>query len=188
MSFTKNFLVKPTPDNIISHISDVQISNVNKYAKYALEHDNDTKKKSKDEAASIHIITSKLNTHLSILYETQISSFYGKPDFIIRLGKNLYIMVSTTQAVNKKALFTEKDAYRLMQKKLNGLYICSQNLDCLVDEVISENHLIRPVLHILSPCAANSDMCNIACSDIIKKNKNLSNIKIVISIINSNIF
>lgn len=175
--------------------------------KKSLEIDNDARKKSKDEAMSIHIITDKLNTNLSILYERQICEFYGKPDFIIRLGKKLYIMVSTTRAINRnnknrvrrswhkvksinndltqnatKISFTQEDANRLMRKKLTGLSICKENLECLVDEVIVEDHVVRPVLHVLSPNKINAIMCIIAYNEIITKSPDIFNdIKVIIS-------
>ena len=192
--FTKDFLVKNTnKNNIVFHISNTNISEFNSYAKYALENNNDAKKRSKDEAASIHIITSKLNTKLNILYESQICEFYGKPDFIIRLGKNLYIMVSTTQALNKRSVFTQYDADRLMKKKLIGICICSQNLECLVDKVIDIYSEVRPVLHILASNIENANMCMISYKNIITQDsmnlncmqlsKILKNIKIVITLI-----
>ena len=149
-----------------------------------MEHDNDAKKRAKDEATSIHIITSKLNTRLNIIYESQISGFNGKPDFIIRLGRNLYIMVSTTQAINKRNEFSQQDADRLMSKKIMGLRICSQNLECLVNEVVDIYAEVRPILHILTPSIENANMCIIAYKNIINKamfQKN--NIRIVITLI-----
>ena len=184
--FTKDFLVKMSEpqNNIVFHTSDTNIDEFNSYAKYALEHDNDAKKRSKDEATSIHIITSKLNTRLNIIYESQISGFNGKPDFIIRLGRNLYIMVSTTQSINKRNKFSQQDADRLMLKKIMGLHICSQNLECLVNEVVDIYAEVRPILHILTPSIENANMCIIAYKNIINKamfQKN--NIRIVITLI-----
>ena len=184
--FTKDFLVKlrEPQNNIVFHTSDANIDEFNSYAKYALDHDNDAKKRAKDEATSIHIITSKLNTRLNIIYESQISGFNGKPDFIIRLGRNLYIMVSTTQAINKRNEFSQQDADRLMSKKIMGLHICSQNLECLVNEVVDIYAEVRPILHILTPSIENANMCIIAYKNIINNamfQKN--NIRIVITLI-----
>lgn len=148
--FPRDYLVKENTNNkVILHTSNTVINDFNIYAKKSLEIDNDAKRRSKDEAVSIHIITDKLGTHLNILYERQICAFYGKPDFIIRLGKKLYIMVSTTRAIcrntpnkskavkkltykNKRATeFTQKEADRLISKKLTGLSICKNNLECV---------------------------------------------------------
>jgi hypothetical protein len=203
----RDYLVRENTKNntnkIALHTSYANIDDFNIYAKKSLEIDNDAKRRSKDEATSIHIITDKLNTRLNILYERQICEFYGKPDFIIRLGKNLYIMVSTTRAIchNNKSLqkdvgrslyiqkpkiqinnFTQKNADRLMSKKLNGLSICKNNLECLVDEVINENHVVMPVLHILSPNKINTLMCIGAYNKILKENIiNVNKIKVIIS-------
>ena len=202
--FPRDYLVREYNDNkIIFHMSDADINEFNIYAKKSLEIDNDAQRKSKDEAISIHIITDKLNTHLSILYERQICGFYGKPDFIIRLGKKLYIMVSTTRAINRNNKnrirrswskveiiendpqgidFTQENANRLIQKKLSGLAICKQNLECLVDEVIDEDHMVRPILHVLSPNKINAIMCIIAYNEIITKPPEIFNdIKVIIS-------
>jgi hypothetical protein len=185
--FTKNFIVKPDTKsrvglNILLHISTTNVDEFNSYAQYALDNDNDTKKRSIDEATSIHIITSKLNTKLHILYESQICGFHGKPDFIIRLGKNLYIMVSTTQAITKRYDFTQIDANRLVSKKIKGLYMCSQNLECLVDEVLDIKYVIRPILHILAPNIENAQMCKLSYSKIITDIK-YKNIKVVITVL-----
>ena len=103
-NFTKDSLVLPNDEKskVICHKSYDDISTFNKYAMNSLKIDNDARRRSTDEAISIHIITAKLCTRLNILYEAQICQFYGKPDFIIRLGKKLYIAVSTTRAVRKK--------------------------------------------------------------------------------------
>jgi hypothetical protein len=186
--FLKDHIVCENNEKIILHTSNTEIINFNSYAKKSLEIDNDAKRRSRDEAISIHIITEKLNTHLNILYEAQISAFYGKPDFIIRLGKKLFIMVSTTRAVcyRKSYKFTQKEADRLMQKKISGLSICKNNLECLVDEVITNDYLIRPILHILSPNIKNAFMCINAYNKIIKsKDIDLTKIKIIISCINN---
>lgn len=198
--FSRDYLVRENKNSkIILHTSNTDICDFNIYAKKSLEIDNDAKRRAKDEAISIHIITDKLNTRLNILYERQICEFYGKPDFIIRLGKKLYIMVSTTRAMcyndilkYKKSLqsdtkytksdFTQTEADRLMTKKLTGLSICKNNLECLVDEVIDEDHIVRPILHILCPNKKNAIMCIIAYRKILMTNKiDLSKIKIIIS-------
>jgi hypothetical protein len=185
--FHRDFLVckKKEEPMIILHSSKTDIADFNQYAKQSLEHDNDAKRRSKDEAISIHIITEKLGTRLNIVYEAEICGFYGKPDFIVRLGRNLYIMVSTTRAMNKRSRFDQQDANRLMLKKLTGLSICSKNLECLVDEVIDIDSVVRPVLHILAPNNDHATMCMIAYNDIIVNNNNLdiSDIKIVITCI-----
>jgi hypothetical protein len=198
--FTRDYIVRENKINkIILHTSNTDVCDFNIYAKKSLEIDNDAKRRAKDEAISIHIITAKLSTRLNILYERQICGFYGKPDFIIRLGKKLYIMVSTTRAIchngtrnskkNKKAEtncisieFTQKEADRLMTKKLTGLSICKNNLECLVDDVIVEDHMVRPILHILCPNKKNAAMCIIAYKKILTNSTiDLSKIKIIIS-------
>jgi len=198
-SFSRDYLVlkfnNTSNKKIILHDSHINISDFNLHAKKSLELDNDSKKRSMDEAISIHIITDKLNTRLNILYESQISSFYGKPDFIIRLGKKLYIMVSTTRAVCRKSSsskgeydFTQKEADRLVKKKINGLLICKNNLECLVNDVITDDCLIRPILHILSPTKKNALMCIIAYNKILSavskdELKDFKYIKLIISCI-----
>lgn len=203
--FSKDYLVRENKDSkIILHTSYDDEDDFNKYAKQSLEIDNDAKRRAKDEAISIHIITSKLKTRLNILYERQICAFYGKPDFIIRLGRNLYLMVSTTRALchdkttrkNGRSLlypetpkspaeFTQKEADRLMKKKLIGLSICQNNLECLVDEVVDDKHIVIPILHILSPNRVNALMCIGSYAKIFSENDidkiNLNRIKIVIS-------
>jgi hypothetical protein len=194
--FPRDYLVRKHNNNkIILHTSNTGICDINKYAKRSLEIDNDAKRRSKDEAISIHIITDKLNTRLNILYEMQICAFYGKPDFIIRLGKKLYIMVSTTRAVchtgtsrngtpskYKSRGFTQQEADRLVRKKLTGLSICRNNLECLIYEVIEDDHLVRPVLHILAPNKLNAMMCMKSYKDLLVENKlDLAEIKVIIS-------
>jgi hypothetical protein len=169
---------------------------LNIHARRSLDRDNDAKRRSRDEAISIHIITDKLNTRLSILYEAEICEFCGKPDFIITLGRHLYIMVSTTRAISKKRIgkelidiFDEKTAMRLMRKKLTGLAICSQNLDYLVDDVIAENYKVRSIMHILSPNIENANLCVHAYNQLMDTMKHkLSKIRIVISIVDTDIY
>lgn len=182
--FPRDYLVRKNKDlqPIILHTSKTNVDEFNQYAKQSLERDNDARRRSKDEAISIHIITSKLGKRLTILYEAQICGFYGKPDFIIRLGRNLYIMVSTTRAVSKRSVFDQCEANRLMKKKLTGLSICAQNLECLVDEVVDIDFHVRPVLHVLSPTIDHANMCMVAYNDMLTNgNIDLSNIKIVIT-------
>lgn len=182
--FPRDYLVCENKNHhkIILHKTKTDIDEFNQYAKKSLEQDNDARRRSKDEAISIHIITAKLGTRLNILYEAQICGFYGKPDFIIRLGKNLYIMVSTTRAMSKSSTFDQHEANRLMKKKLTGLSICAQNLECLVDEVVDINFNVRPVLHILSPNDKNASMCMLAYKNLLANNDiDLTNIKIVIT-------
>jgi hypothetical protein len=169
---------------------------LNIHAKRSLDRDNDAKRRSRDEAISIHIITDKLNTRLSILYEAEICEFYGKPDFIITLGRSLYIMVSTTRAISKKRIgnelidiFDEKAAMRLVRKKLTGLAICSQNLECLVDDVIADHYDVRAIMHILSPNVTNANLCVQAYNQLMDTMKHkLSKIRIVISIVDTDIY
>jgi len=182
--FPRDYLVRKNKvdHKIILHSSKTDIAEFNQYAKRSLAQDNDARRRSRDEAISIHIITAKLGTRLNILYEAQICEFYGKPDFIIRLGRNLYIMVSTTRAMSKRSVFDQRDANRLMNKKLTGLSICAQNLECLVDEVVDVDFNVRPVLHILSPNDDHAAMCMLAYKNmLINSNLDLSNIKIVIT-------
>jgi len=187
--FPRDYLVRVINEKkLVLHISNVDSCDFNIYAKKSLEIDNDAKRRSNDEAVSIHIITSKLNTNLNILYESQICEFYGKPDFIIRLGKKLYIMVSTTRAIcrnkSNNLEFNQQEADRLMIKKLSGLSTCKNNLDCLIDDVIDENHTVIPVLHILAPNKINAIMCITAYKKIADIGKiNLDKIKIIISCI-----
>lgn len=169
---------------VILHTSDADLCDFNQYAKRSLERDNEAKRRSKDEAVSIHIITAKLRTRLNILFETQIYGFYGKPDFIIRLGKKLYIMVSTTRAVSKRSEFDQKEATRLLKKKINGLYICAQNLECMVEDAVDDECTVRPVLHILSPSEKNAQLCLVAYKNMVVDGSiDLSNIKVIITCI-----
>lgn len=190
-NFTREYLVQENKlgnpfifkiNKLINPIIFEKNMHLNKYAKLSLEFDNDAKRRSQDEAISIHIITTKLATNLNIIFESQICGFHGKPDYIIRLGKKLYIMVSTTRAIHKRGKFDYEEAYRLMLKKINGLSICSQNLECLVSDVVSNDFNIRPILHILAPNLDNALLCIKACKKIINLNA-LFNIKIVITIL-----
>jgi hypothetical protein len=103
--------------------------------------------------------------------------------------------VSTTRAVcyagtsingklpkYKSRDFTQQEADRLMRKKLTGLSICQNNLECLVDEVIEDDYLVRPVLHILTPNKLNAIMCMKSYKDLLVENKlDLTEIKVIIS-------
>ena len=182
MEFTRDFLVKSSKtDKLQLSESKLIESNLNKFARKSLERKNEANRYSEDEAKSIHIITEKLNCRLKITYETEICGFYGKPDFIIKLGKFLYIMVSTTRAINIKNKFDQIDADRLIKKKLLGLTLCSKNLECLIDDDIDiSKTVVRPVLHILSPCDGHSQLCIKACEKL--------NIAPEIKILISNLF
>jgi hypothetical protein len=97
-------------------------------------------------------------------------------------------MISTTRSINKKKEFDIEDSDRLITKKINGLILCSGNLDYLVDEIVDKYHL-RSILHILSPNLKNAKLC----FDSYKKYstkfpENVKKIKILISIINNNIY
>ena len=178
MNFTRDCLIKSgrcSPYYIDTHTlhtldTHTYIHNrpkLNKYAQKSIERKNDANKFSESEALSIYIITEKLNCRMKIIYETDIYGFYGKPDFIIKLGKLLYIMVSTTQAINIKNEFDQRDADRLIKKKILGLSICYKNLECLInDDIDISKVVVRPVLHILSPCESHSQMCVAACEKI----------------------
>lgn len=174
----RNYLVRPQNNTLIVHHCDTHPDNFNKYAIRSLEQDNDARRRAKDEAMSIHIITNALRTRLNILFEADICAFYGKPDFIIRLGDRLYIMVSTTRAINKRGKFTQKDADRLVKKKLDGLCIYEKNLECLVEDVIPINHEVMPILHILTPDKEHSTKCINAYNALTEKN---NVIKLIIS-------
>lgn len=157
--------------------------NLNKFAKNSLKYDNDAKRRAVDEAISIHIITEKLKSKLKILFESQIPQFYGKPDVIIRLGKNFYIMISITRAMQKNSIFNEDEAYRLIKKKIDGLYICSNNLDCLITDILY-NYRLQSIVHILVPNIEHSNLCITAYKKYCSKNKKKSQkIKLLISII-----
>jgi hypothetical protein len=196
--FPRNYLVcEPTEykELLVIHMHKHH-SILNIHAKRSLERDNDAKRRSRDEAISIHIITDKLNTRLNILYESEICEFYGKPDFIIKLGRHLYIMVSTTRAISKRKIdkelidiFDEKSATRLVRKKLTGLAICSQNLECLVDDVIAEDYKVRSIMHILSPNVENAMLCVNAYHQLMNTmNQKLNKIRIIISIVDTDIY
>jgi hypothetical protein len=181
--FTKDSLVLANAPNskVICHKSNDDIKDFNEYAMGSLALDNDARRRSTDEAISIHIITTKLHTRLNILYEAQICQFYGKPDFIIRLGKKLYIVVSTTRAVRKNKEFNQLEADRLVNKKIKGLLVYSKNVECLVDDVVYKDHMVRPVLHILSPNKENAKLCLLAYKKI--KSPKLDNIKVIITLV-----
>ena len=178
--------VKNQYSNILTHTFNETLK-LNTYAATSLLRNNDSKKKSPDEAYSIHIITSALKTNIKITYETDIQAFYGKPDFIIRLGKNLFIMVSTTRAIckenkNTNIIFDENAADRLVIKKITGLNICSRNLECLVDDNLQLFNNVIAILHILAPNKNNADMCLNSLKKI-----SLNNIKSIIVIIDFNL-
>lgn len=185
---------KISRDFVVNKLNNMKIHNfkldnsLNIYAKNSLKYNNDAKKKSLDEALSIHIITDILKTKLNILYEYQIPIFYGKPDFIIKLGKDLYVMVSTTRSINKKKEFDIEDSYRLITKKINGLLICSKNLDHLIDDVI-DKYQLKSILHILSPNENNAMLCAESYSRYSSRYpENVKLIKVLISIIDDTNF
>ena len=183
LSNTKLFIKHKYKISINKNTNSFKKYNINKFARNSLKYDNDAKRRSMDEAISIHIITEKLKTKLKILYESQISNFHGKPDFIIRLGKDFYIMVSITRAMQKNSVFTSDEAYRLIKKKMDGIYICSNNLDCLINDVILKYRL-QPIVHVLAPNKYYANLCVKAykkyCYNFNKKTKK---IKFLISII-----
>lgn len=181
LDIPRDFLVREEKKNLMVHTSNTSIEHMNIYAKKSLEMDNEARCRSKDEAISIHIITSKLNTKLRILYESQLKEFYGKPDFIIKLGKKLYIIVSTTRAVNKRSEFNQSDSNRLIKKKITGLQLYADNLECFINDTIDDGYLIRPILHVLSPSIENTNMCMKSYNNINKKG--IENIKIIISLV-----
>ena len=166
----------------ILHTSNIDIPDLNIHARQSLKYENDARRHSNDEALSVHIITDKLNTHMYILFESQIHGFYGKPDYIIRLGHKightLHIMVSVTRAVRKNSEFNQHEADRLVKKKICGLLICAQNLECYVDDVCVTE--VRPVLHILSPSNNHSQMCLKAWKRL-AGSMNILHIKVVIT-------
>ena len=179
-SIPRTYLVRPHINKIVLHHCDTHPNEFNKYAISSLQQDNEARRRAKDEAMSIHIITDVLKTRLNILFEADICAFYGKPDFIIRLGDRLYIMVSTTRAINKRGEFTKKNADRLVKKKLDGLMIYEKNLECLVEDVVPDNFEVIPVLHILSPDKEHTNICVKAYNEIIKNIKS-NTIKLIIS-------
>ena len=75
--FPRDYLVRKNKveHKIILHSSKTDIAEFNQYAKRSLAQDNDARRRSKDEAISIHIITAKLGTRLNLLYEAQICGF-----------------------------------------------------------------------------------------------------------------
>ena len=181
--FHRDFLVQDQKYNIILHTSYDNISNFNKYAKKSLEIKNESNKNSNDEALSIHIITEKLNTRLCILYEKQINEFYGKPDFIIKLGKKLYIMVSTTRAISKNTNFSQNESDRLIYKKIKGLLLYSNNLECFIDDII-DDYINIPILHILTTSHQHAEKCIKSYQRLLSSKKiDVCKIKIIISVI-----
>lgn len=200
MNFTRSFLTKipnlnnsnnsklfiiHKPESIINISSEKNKKyNLNKFALNSLNYDNDAKRRAVDEAVSIHIITEKLKSKLKIMYESQIPQFYGKPDVIIRLGKDFYIIVSITRAIQKNSIFDDNESYRLVKKKMDGLYICSNNLDCLVNDVLFK-YRTQSIVHILAPDITCANLCLKSykkyCYNFPEKQKK---IKLLISIIN----
>jgi hypothetical protein len=184
-NFSQDHIVKESDDN----------SPLNKYAIKSLAQDNEAKRRSRDEAVSIDIITDKLNTRLSIHYETDIYGFYGKPDFIIKLGRKMFIMVSITRAIHKFSkdgnlvdIFDADRAKRLIHKKITGLSVCAGNVDCLVDEVVPCDNVVRSILHILAPSMDHAKLCYTAYNDMLADMGSASEtltkkIRVIISVI-----
>lgn len=174
--------------NLVFNKSAADLCDFNKYSLQSLELDNDAQKRSKDEAISVHVITLMIMhkyTINSILYESQISGFYGKPDFIIQGSNELnktYFMVSTTRAIRKFKIFNTIDATVLMKKKLLGLTICAENLECLIDDIPAFDYKVRAILHVLTPSVKNAKLCIIAYKDLMASGViDISNIKVVIT-------
>ena len=228
-NITKKYIVSPKEiKNIIFHLFETNtslIGNLNNYAQNSLKQLNEANKISYDEAISIHIITSILNTKMRIIYEKQIHGFFGKPDFILKLGKKMYILVSTTRAISKrkidkiekrkidkvekrkidkvekinkrngkhkhnyKDIFDTKIAKKLIYKKINKLVVCLDNIEYMVNDLLLENSIIIPILHILAPNKKNAELCREAYFTYVKngsyKDREIyKKIKVIISLVN----
>ena len=129
---------------------------------------NDAGKLSKDEAVSIQVISSSLNSRMRILYESNIATYGGKPDYIIML-RQLALMVSVTRAFRLRYNRAEKkhtdtfdaaEATRLLRKKLFGLARCMDYSGYFMkDAGAAPETTIKPILHILCPSLRNMEIC-----------------------------
>lgn len=173
---SRNWLLKPSSKRVVVHYCETRPKDFNRYAKKSLTQDNDAKRRATDEAMSIHIITKSLSAWLAIKFEADIRAFYGKPDYIIRLGKNTYIMVSATRAINRKNTFSQEEANRLVRKKIDGLRVYEKNLECYVEDAICDYKVIA-ILHILAPTIEHKNKCLAALDNIPK------NIKVIVSVV-----
>ena len=154
-----------------------------------------------DEATSIHIITSTLNTRMRVIYEAQFNTHGGKPDYFIILRYRV-IMVSVSRAYrlsysrehNKHIdMFNITEATRLLSKKLLGLAHCMDYSGCFITEITNtpSNISVKPILHILCPSRENINLCNIAYYNILESNPNpnLQNIQVIFSLVeNAEVF
>jgi len=181
-------------------------TDLNPWAIKSMESENDAGKISLDEAISIHIITNALSTKLNISYEGDIPGHGGKPDFIVRLGTNLLIMVSTTRSfrlswspVHKKLIdvFDYDEALRLMTKKLSGLSHCIEYSAAFANNLYQASKInkpkkykVRPILHVLAPSNRNMKLVLRAYRDILaaKKIRGISKILVVVSLVRDPIY
>ena len=92
--------------------------------------------------------------------------------------------------LEKNKEFNQEEADRLVDKKISGLMIYSNNIECLVDDVVYSDHIVRPVLHILAPNEKNAMLCLKSYKKIKsyrmkthQKKSELSKIKIIITLV-----
>lgn len=181
---------------------------LNCWALGSLEMENDAGKIARDEAISINIITNGLNTKaLRILYESEFGVYGGKPDYMIRLGKELIIMVSVTRAFHRKwdsdkkkliDVFDSESARRLMTKKLFGIAHCVDYSGWFTNDVYEKAGFkkpkgvrVRPIMHVLCPSFKSMKLCLAAYRDILNenpRNKYLGQILMMVSLVRDEIY
>ena len=172
---------------------------LNNLAMKSLDTLNDAGHPSLDEAISIHELTASLSSFkINIIYEGQISSKIGKPDYMLRLGKDVVLFVSVTRAFHLKYnnvsksfddLFSPEEAIRLMKKKMSGLEVCMQREGFFLNDVYQGKQRpskvkVIPVLHVLVPSSREA----IWCRDAFYANPNHMKVKLIITQTTENIF
>jgi hypothetical protein len=198
-------LVKDIKNRPIEHLYPYG-TDLNAWAIKSMETVNDAGKISLDEAISIHIITNALSTRLNILYEGDITGHGGKPDFIVRLGKNLLIMVSTTRSFHLSwslshgrlvDVFDYNEALRLMTKKIKGLSHCIEYSEAFANNLYTASKInkpkkynIRPILHVLAPNYRNMRLVLRAYKTILanRQIRWLVNIRVIVSLVRDTIY
>jgi hypothetical protein len=173
-SLTKDDILSCS-DNTIFLEPHTDCEELNQYAKKSLTVLNDAKRKAKDEAVSIHIITKKLKAYLSIKFERELLEFHGKPDYIIRLGSDKFIMVSVARIIDYSNSRYDKlnidEINRIVTKKINGMDICKNNLECLIDEVLPIKYNVHPIIHFLCPTLYVAILCLKVCKKLNNNSK-----------------
>jgi len=150
----------------INEIKSIGLQDMTQQAQDSTLQENDAGFISKDEALSIHILT-KRKRNTNILYEWEMGNQGSKPDYIV---EGLFF-VSVTRAFKKNLeenhLFDQKEATRLVHKKINLLINAFSNIKyymCDFEKKFNYSRKMkskgyRPILHILCPSIHNMKLC-----------------------------